>query len=116
MKGVGVGRGGSRPKAVNPGSDDPVLCRQVARGGGMATVWSSLSSMAELLNCKCRNYQTPERKLFTNTVGHLRLSNRQAISLLEKFWQISLYATDDAIANLNVAKSLVTIEGNGRKI
>ena len=36
-------------------------------------------------------------------------------TLLEKFWRISLYVTDDAIAKLYVTKSLVKKERNCRK-
>ena len=36
------------------------------------------------------------------------LSGVTLTTLLEKFWPISLYVTDDAIAKLNVTKSFVT--------
>ena len=36
-------------------------------------------------------------------------------ALLEKFWQISVYVTDDAIAKLSVDDKFSQIEGSGRE-
>ena len=39
----------------------------------------------------------------------------QLTTLLEKFWRISLYVTDDAISKLYVTVRFRQIEGNSRK-
>ena len=46
--------------------------------------------------------------LYTGTVLYQRNLNKNTVPvLLEKFWQMSMYVTDDAIAKLYVTKTLV---------